>query len=139
MAQGLMRTRWVPVVVLAFLVTTFMVVGPTGSGLGGSMAAALPVGIVSTFTDRSINQPFGVAAGPDGNLWFTNLNSGTIGRVTPGGVVSHFTGVGIGGPEGITAGPDGNLWFANMSTSSIGRITPAGVVSNFPAAGSRPR
>jgi len=53
----------------------------------------------------------GIAAGPDGNLWFTNLGNNSVGRVTPAGVVSNFTGSGISDPFGIAAGPDGNLWF----------------------------
>jgi len=29
-------------------------------------------------------QPFGISAGPDGNLWFTELNGNRIGRITTG-------------------------------------------------------
>jgi len=28
--------------------------------------------------------PIGIAAGPDGNMWFTELNGGRIGRVVTG-------------------------------------------------------
>jgi sugar lactone lactonase YvrE len=73
----------------------------------------------------------GVAAGPDGNVWFTELLRGRVGRITPDGDVAEFT---VGGfPYWITAGPDGNLWFTR--TGSIGRITPAGVVTLFPVGG----
>ena len=89
---------------------------------------------MSNFTDASISEPYGITAGPDGNLWFTNggfPEIGSIGRITPTGVVSNFTDASISGPDGITAGPDGNLWFTNSGNDSIGRITPTGVVSNF--------
>jgi hypothetical protein len=75
-------------------------------------------------------QPFGIAAGPDGNLWFAESNIDRIGRITPLGVVTEF-GVGITAgatPAGITAGPDGNLWFAEQGGDRIGRIT-TGVVT----------
>jgi len=55
--------------------------------------------------------PFGITAGPDGNLWFTEANGNRIGRITPAGVVTEFSaGITAGAtPYGITAGPDGNL------------------------------
>jgi streptogramin lyase len=87
--------------------------------------------VVGNYTDPTIAEPLKVAAGPDGNLWFTNYANNSIGRITTAGAVSNFTGAGIDGPLGITAGPDGNLWFANSSNNSIGSITTAGLVSNF--------
>ena len=75
-------------------------------------AAPVPVGTV-TIVAQGISGPAGIAAGPDGNLWFTNFDSASIGRITPGGLVTNYTGTGIIGPEGIAAGPDGNLWFTN--------------------------
>src|SRR5688500_3292966 len=88
-----------------------------------------PIGTVTNFPRTGITEPKGIAAGPDGNLWFTNGNS--IGRITPAGVVSIFTDPSISSARGIAAGPDGNLWFTNQGNNSIGRITPGGVVSNF--------
>lgn len=79
--------------------------------------------------------PLGIAAGPDGNLWFAESSGDRIGRITPTGVVTEFSaGITPGaGPRGITAGPDGNLWFTEQGTDSIGRITPDGVVTEFSA------
>ena len=98
-----------------------------------SIGRITPAGVVSNFTDPTINAPQGIAAGPDGSLWFTNSNAVTssIGRITTAGVVSNFTDPSINNPWGIAAGPDGNLWFTNLLGDSIGRITTAGVVSNF--------
>jgi IPTL-CTERM motif len=78
--------------------------------------------------------PVGITAGPDGNLWFTEVSGNRIGRITPLGVVTEFS-VGITGTllEGITTGPDGNLWFTEFSGNQIGRITPLGVVTEFSA------
>ena len=72
----------------------------------------------------------GIAAGPDGNLWFTESNINRIGRITQDGIVIEF-GTGItSSPSGIAAGPDGNLWFTEFH-DRIGRITPSGVVTEF--------
>ena len=88
--------------------------------------------------------PVEIAAGPDGNLWFTEVDGDAIGRITPSGVVTEFLdGISSGsGPLGITPGPDGNLWFTEYDAGRIGRITPAGVVTEFSegiTAGSSPR
>ena len=90
-----------------------------------------PVGTVTNFPGSGIRSPEGIASGPDGNLWFTNVANSSIGRITPEGEIANFTGEGIERPTGITAGPDGNLWFTNNGNSSIGRITPDGEVDNF--------
>jgi streptogramin lyase len=79
--------------------------------------------------------------GPDGNLWFTNYDDGTIGRITPNGDITVFRDPDnrIKGLEDITAGPDGNLWFTSYKLddndhpthSLIGRITPGGKITVF--------
>jgi streptogramin lyase len=72
-----------------------------------------------------------IAAGLDGNLWFTGVT--LIGRVTPGGVVTEFP-----LPDGrlattsvsVIASPDGNVWFG--LPDGLGRITPSGIITVFP-------
>jgi virginiamycin B lyase len=89
-----------------------------------------------------------MAAGPDGNVWFTTasaIQSGVIGRITPSGELTAFplpaAGTGSSSLMKILAGPDGNLWFTRViksgsqgdeGTSRIGRITSAGVITEFP-------
>jgi len=53
----------------------------------------------SNFTASNISGPIGIAAGPDGAMWFTNSSSSTIGRLTvqPPGV-----------PSPVGAAPSGN-------------------------------
>src|SRR5438874_1121703 len=81
--------------------------------------------------DRSI--PQWIAAGPDGNLWFTEYEVDQIGRITPEGIIAEFPIPGDNSyPLAITAGPDGNLWFTELSFEphdKIGRITTDGVVT----------
>jgi len=76
--------------------------------------------------------PHGIAAGPDGALWFTEANGNKIGRVTTAGAFSEFViPTGFSQPTGITAGPDGALWFTEFNGSKTGRITTAGVLDEF--------
>ncbi len=90
-------------------------------------------GVMTSYTGDGIDMPWGITAGPDGALWFTNTANGnsSIGRITTGGVVSDYTGTGIEDPLSITTGPDGALWFTNELSNSVGRITTTGVVSNY--------
>ena len=75
----------------------------------------------------------GVAAGPDGNLWFSQPFLGQIGRMTPQG--AFLTPVVIPSPDAdprdIALGPDGALWFTEINANRIGRIVPGGVVTEF--------
>ena len=54
----------------------------------GASGAFATVGDITTFTDPAgnVSFPLEIAAGPDGNLWFTNFANGRIGRITPAGV-----------------------------------------------------
>ncbi len=87
----------------------------------------------------------GIAAGPDGNLWFTeNLDSNRatsqrIGRMTPAGAFTDFP---VTAPFAssylgrIIVGADGNLWFSlrgadanSNAVGALGKMTPQGTVS----------
>ncbi len=85
--------------------------------------------------------PNGIAAGPEGNLWFTEPGTARIGRITPSGQVTEFPLPDSSGePMAITAGPDANLWFTEPNRDTLGRITPAGQVEEFPLpAGEEPQ
>ena len=65
----------------------------------------------------------GIAVGPDGNLWFTELDIGVIGRITTTGSVTEFSGLSGKLPNQITAGPSGDphMWFTEAS-GGIGEI-----------------
>src|SRR5207253_8148887 len=85
-------------------------------------------GVISYHTGQGIDRPVGIAAGPDGALWFTNASSSlgdSIGRITTGGMVTKYTAPSISHPLSITSGSDGALWFINAGNNSIGRISTA--------------
>jgi streptogramin lyase len=105
--------------------------------VGIALAVAAPAsaqapGTVTEIALSAGSDPYGITAGPDGNLWFTERSFGQVGRVTPDGTVTIFSaGITDRGLRGITAGPDGNLWFTE-GHGGIGRITPTGTVTEFP-------
>ena len=74
----------------------------------------------------------GIAAGLDGNMWFTDPCQNRIARITTEGKVSEFRVLSRDAfVKGIVAGPDDNLWFTETNTGRIGRITPRGEVREF--------
>ncbi len=85
--------------------------------------------VVSTFTipnDSFVSGglPSKIVAGSDGNLWFTEPDSGRIGQINPSNhVITSFELPTSGGePEGITSGRDGNLYFVDPVTNMIGEV-----------------
>ena len=51
----------------------------------------IKVGAISEVAIPTRNSgPVGITAGPDGNLWFTEVNGNKIGRITPGGTITEF-------------------------------------------------
>jgi hypothetical protein len=99
---------------------------------------ATSAGAVTEYSPGLTGAAFGIAKGPDGNVWFTEKGAKKDGYIKPSEPetsLKEFPEVGTlaGEPSFITAGPDGNLW-VTMGTAGIARITPAGVVTEFPIA-----
>ena len=77
-------------------------------------------------------EPYRIAAGPDGNLWFVDTANGAIGSVnlTPNPASDTITAIPIPKtaafpnslPQGIATGPDGNIYFADFH-NAIGKVT----------------
>lgn len=71
---------------------------------------------------HELDEPTGIASGPDGNLWVTAVND-RVARVTPAGAITSFTLPSPGGrPTRITAGPDLDLWLTQISAKRVARI-----------------
>ena len=76
---------------------------------------------------------FGITAGPDGAMWFTEWGANKIGRITTAGLLTEYPVLAFSvQPYGITAGPDGALWFTEEYGNKIGRITVAGSITEYP-------
>lgn len=81
----------------------------------------------------SDSAPSAIAPGPDGALWFTEMQGNNIGRISLSGVITEYAiPTSASEPEGIVAGPDGALWFTEFQGDQIGRITTTGGISEYP-------
>lgn len=92
--------------------------------------------VCGVFTEFPIptasSRPIGIAAGPDGAIWFTELLGSKIGRIPVTAtaanpqITEYPTPSQSAGPEEIAAGPDGALWFTECYSGEIGRIPVGG-------------
>jgi len=117
-----------------------------GAAPGAAIGRITPEGVLTLATAGLLagSAPVGIAAGPDGALWFTDPNAATpaIGRVTTGAKpgIAEFTNTESPGlstssvPVAIAADADGHLWFTYQSSiaPAIGRITPAAIEGKLP-------
>jgi virginiamycin B lyase len=115
------------------------------------IGVATPIASASSVTFAEFplfasTNPGGIAAGSDGNVWFTSHFPDRVGRITPSGVVTEYPLPSpFEQPWGITAGPDGAVWFTEIGgapqtdTAGIGRIDPSsGTITEFAQPGSHP-
>jgi virginiamycin B lyase len=64
----------------------------------------------------------GITAGPDGAMWFTELEPNRIGRIMLDGVATEYEiPTPRSEPSSIVSGPDGALWFVETNANQIGR------------------
>ncbi len=116
--------------------------GTSSGGAGDSAGGGTAMGIIDssapgvTFSEYEIptpSDPGWIAAGPDGNLWFTHQSTApsAVGNLTPEGSGFNLftTSTTNTGPLAISGGPDGNVWYSKQG--GIGRVTPGGQVDEF--------
>jgi len=94
-------------------------------------SAVQKAGTITEYTVPSKEDPWGIASGPDGNLWFTAATK--IGYISTAGSFTEFS-----LPKGqladlIVKGPEGRLWYTiNSSTSGIiGKINSEGEIIEY--------
>jgi virginiamycin B lyase len=125
--------------------------GPTatvvasGTGIAAVSAAFTPKPTIYTVATAGSggftlgNKPRYIAAGSDGNMWFTEQPGNAVARITPAGAVNEFTvptpnafdSAGIG-PH-IIGASDGNLWFteSGATANKIAKSTTTGTITEF--------
>ena len=116
---------------VALATAVLLVAGPTAAAPLGQIATVATGGATPGFTTST--RPSGIAAGPDGNVWFleSQPDPGAVARITPSGQVTEFPvpGSGFLSLDQITAGPDGAMWFTAFNTGEVFQVTTAGAVS----------
>jgi streptogramin lyase len=114
------------------------IVGPKGPEAPARplIGRITPNGVITEFPIHVANSmPGSITKGPDGNLWFTDEATNSVGRVSiTTGQVTEFPLNSRPGDDGsITTGPDGNLWVTETSATKVARVTTTGTVTEFSA------
>jgi virginiamycin B lyase len=79
--------------------------------------------------------PLYIAAGKDGNMWFTEYANNKIGKITPSGAITEYAiPTASSQPWGIVQGSDGRIWFAEYNKSKLGAVTTSGTFSEYATA-----
>jgi virginiamycin B lyase len=100
----------------------------------GSINRITPAGKITSFpvppkADGSdapvINRYGGMTAGPDGNVWLSELSRRAIGRITPSGQYTEFPVPDDWGPTGI-ASYAGDLWIGDANQPVVRRLNTDG-------------
>jgi virginiamycin B lyase len=79
--------------------------------------------------------PHDPAVGPDGSLWYTGMQSNTLGRLDPktGKIKEYLLKTSGSGPHGLVADKEGNIWFTANYKGYIGKLNPGtGKVTEYP-------
>lgn len=111
-----------------------VVTATSGGGSAASTSGHSGTVVPRQFTEYTLpsgSKPYGITAGPDGKMWFTNEGTHKVGKIaTSGGATTEYPAGETSAMQGITTGPDGNLWFVQSSTH-IDRITTSGTRTDF--------
>jgi virginiamycin B lyase len=105
----------------------------SAQGLPVASAAFSPTPTFYQFSiPTSTNRPQWIAAGPDGNMWFTESPTNLVARITPAGVVTEYTiPTASSNPQQIIAASDGRLWFTEFNTNKIAAVTTTGTFTEY--------
>ncbi len=79
-------------------------------------------GAVTEFALPTPTSLEGIAAGPDGAMYFTEVGAQKIGRISTEGAISEFPLPTAANPSIITQGPDGAMWFTAPFENAIVRM-----------------
>jgi streptogramin lyase len=80
--------------------------------------------------------PGAIAAGLNGDIWFTETGANQIGSINQAGLIGQFPlPEAVRAPGGITLGADGKMWFTAETgpayEGEIGRLAPPGQLTEF--------
>ncbi len=117
---------------MRWFLKSFILILPSALLLGAGVAV---VQIKEWDVPISDSLPHDPAVGPDGSLWFTGMQSNTLGRLDlkTGEIKEYPLKTPASGPHGLAADREGNIWFTANYKGYIGKLNPlTGEVVEYP-------
>lgn len=113
-----------------------LIAAPVHAGTAVGTIIGPPPVVTDVAVGEQLDEPTGMAVGPDGRMWLVGTGNDTIGRIGTDRQFEVDPTPGVGDPTAIVAGADGNLWITGRANDTIGRVDPADAsVSAFPLIG----
>ncbi len=115
-----------------------------GNGIAGRSPDGIPA------TGASLNNPVGIAQGPDGSIYIADRLNWKIRRINPDGTLSTITGGGfagfsqdnipastalVGTLEDVVVAPDGTLYYSDSKNHVVRKISPSQVLTTAAGVG----
>ncbi len=117
-----------------------------GSGVPGFAGDGGPA------ASAQLNLPYGLAAGPAGDLYIADLGNNRVRRITPDGLISTIAGTGsrqpagdggpasnaaLSAPRNLTLDSFGNLYISEFERHRVRKVTPDGRITTIAGTGAR--
>ena len=95
-------------------------------------------------TTAILNNPYGIAVDPSGNIFIADYANNRIRKINSAGIITTIAGTGFSGftgdggpatnakiyaPRGITSDNAGNIFFSDYANNRIRKITTTGIIS----------
>lgn len=116
-----------------------MITPSIGDVTYGAGAATIS-GVTPAITEYTVGDlgppggwPASITAGPDGAMWFTRVDTASVGRITTTGSVTEFSEP-PASEQSIVTGPDGAFWYTTSgpsSTNDLVRLTTGGAITEY--------
>ena len=117
---------------------------------GGGWVPGIGVGDGGPATQAELGVPEGVAVGPDGRVYISEVVGARVRRVDASGIITTVAGTGTPGfsgdggpatsamlsdPHGVAVAPDGTLYIADRSNHRIRRVDANGIITTVAGTG----
>ncbi len=111
-----------------------------GAGTGSASGAATSAGVTPFPIPTANSGVAGLAAAPNGAIWFAETTANKIGTIEPSGQIrEQAVPTANSGPSSVAVAPDGTVWFTESQAAKIAEIPTSGPIQEYPIpAGAEP-
>jgi streptogramin lyase len=99
----------------------------------GRFSLAPPHDLEELLLSTPAAQPFAIAIGLAGDVWFTTIGGNQIGHIAADRTITEYViPTALAVPAGIAVADDGGVWFTEFNRNQVGRLDPDGSFMEIP-------